>query len=158
MITKASAEWVLLSQVYHHVLAKSPSPESAQMGIVDAWRNGQLRLRAELREHKAQPGLRLAPGEKPPQPPPTVTQDYAIPPNTKFDDPLNWERSRAMRRDHVTKSLFEYVGIVAHRDDVLARWPAAGSELFSLKPGWRGMHIDLKELGRRIRDWWRHSR
>ena len=38
--------------------------------------------------------------------------------------------------------------------DVLARWPA-GSELFSLKLGMRGMHIDLKELGRRVRDRWR---
>jgi hypothetical protein len=104
MITKASAEWVPLSQV-----------------TTTYW------LKAR----------------------PMVTPDYAIP-STSFD----WERSRATRHDLTTASLFEYVDMVVHRDDVLVRWPA-GSELFSLKLGMRGMHIDLKELGRRVRDRWR---
>ena len=60
MITSESAEWVLLSEVYHHVLAQSPSPESAKMAISTARKNGRLRLRAELREHKARPRCRPA--------------------------------------------------------------------------------------------------
>jgi hypothetical protein len=56
MITRSSAEWVLLSQVYHRVLAHSPSPESAKLDISNARQNGQVRLRAELREIRAQPG------------------------------------------------------------------------------------------------------
>jgi hypothetical protein len=53
MITKSNAQWVLLSQVYHHVLSQSPSPEFAKFEISAARRNGQLRweierLQAEL--------------------------------------------------------------------------------------------------------------
>jgi hypothetical protein len=61
MITSTSSEWVLLSEVYHHVLAQSPSPESAKMTISTAIRNGRLRVRADLREHKAQPQLEESP-------------------------------------------------------------------------------------------------
>jgi hypothetical protein len=124
MITKSTAEWVPLSQVYHHVLAQSPSPESTKIEISITRRNGQLRLRSQLREHRALPGLRLAPGEKPPQTPPVITSDYVIPSDMRFDS-FDWERNKAFRHDHVTKSLFEYVEIVVHRDDVLARWPAS---------------------------------
>jgi len=122
MITLESAEWVLLSEVYHHVLAQSPSPESAKMAISTARKNGRLRLRAELREHKAQPHLRLAPGERPPEAAPMVTSDYAVPPDTVFCD-FDWERSYATLRDPITRSLFEYVCVVVHRDDALALWP-----------------------------------
>jgi hypothetical protein len=52
MITAASSEWVLLSVVYHHVLARSPSPEAAKIAIANAWTNGQLRWRCTLREIK----------------------------------------------------------------------------------------------------------
>src|SRR5215831_13260460 len=67
LVTAASAEWVLLSVIYHYVLARSPSPEAAKIAISEARRNGQLRLRAELREHKARPHLRLEPGKLPPK-------------------------------------------------------------------------------------------
>lgn len=159
MITRSSAEWVLLSQVYHRVLAHSPSPESAKLDISDARQNGQVRLRAELREIRAQPGVRLTLGEKAPEPPHVVWSDYIIPPNTRFES-IDWEQSRASRRDPDTKSMFMYVNIVVHRDDVLARWPAksgqlGGDELFTLKPALWGNSIDLKVLVRRCRDWWR---
>ena len=125
MITAASSEWVLLSAVYHHVLARNPSPEAAKLAIVSAWRNCQLRLRCTLREIKAQPELRLAPGESPPPAPEVITPDCPIPPNTLFDDLLDWERSKAYRRDRTTSSLNEYLEITTHRDDVLALWPGA---------------------------------
>jgi hypothetical protein len=153
MITKSTAEWMLLGQVYHHVLSQSPSPEFAKIEIAAARRNGQLRLRAELREHRARPGLRLAPGQKPPQHPPVVTSDYVIPSDTQFDS-FDWERSRATRQDSTTKSLFEYVDIVLHRDDILARWPPAETDRWdwlTLKPGMWGVNVDLKELLRRVR-------
>jgi hypothetical protein len=122
MITSESAEWVLLSEVYHHVLAQSPSPEFAKMEISTARKNSRLRLRAELREHKAQPHLQVAPGERPPETSPVVTLDYAVPPDTVFCD-FDWERSYATRRNPMTRSLFEYVCVVVHRDDALALWP-----------------------------------
>ena len=123
MITSANAEWVLLSELYHHVVAQSPSPESAKMAISAAHKNGQLRMRGELRELKARPGLRIAPGERPPEAaPPAVTSDYAVSPDTRFCH-FDWERSYAARRDAITRSLFEYVGLVVHRDDALALWP-----------------------------------
>ncbi len=65
------AEWMLLSAVYHRVLAQSLSPEAAKIAISTARKNGQLRMRATVHEHKAQPDLRLAPGEQPPQIPRT---------------------------------------------------------------------------------------
>ena len=42
MITAASSEWVLLSAVYHHVLARNPSPEAAKLAIVSAWRKSSI--------------------------------------------------------------------------------------------------------------------
>jgi len=36
LITSASAEWILLSVVYHYVLAQSPYPESAKITISTA--------------------------------------------------------------------------------------------------------------------------
>jgi hypothetical protein len=38
----------------------------------------------------------------------------------------DWERSYAQRRDENTNSIFEYVNIVANRNDVLGLWPPAG--------------------------------
>jgi hypothetical protein len=123
MITSASPEWVLLNAVYHHVLAQSASPEAAKIDIATARQNGRLRLRCTLREYKALPNLRLSPGERPPQPDPTVTAHYPIPPDTRFAT-FDWERSRAFSpNDPVTRSLYEYLDIIAHRDDVLALRP-----------------------------------
>ena len=96
-------------------------------------------MRAELREHKARPDLRLrsdlrlAPGEKPPtiqpnpgeEPPtiqPKITPDCPILPTDAFED-WDWEYSRAIRRDKKSRALFEYVNIVVNREDMLACWP-----------------------------------
>jgi hypothetical protein len=121
-ITTASAEWVLLSIVYHYVLAQSPSPEAAKIAISMARRNGQLRLRAEVREHEARPDLPLTPGEQPPEIQPKREPDQPILATDKFST-WDWERSYAIRRNGTTKSLFEYSDIVGNRDDVLTLWP-----------------------------------
>jgi hypothetical protein len=122
LITTASAEWVLLRVIYHYVLAQSPSPEAAKIAISEAQRNGQLRLRAEQREHKARPHLRLEPGKLPPPISPNCKSDQPILATDKFST-WDWERSYATMRDESTKSLFEYTEIVGHRDDVLKLWP-----------------------------------
>jgi hypothetical protein len=96
LITTASAEWVLLSIVYHYVLAKSPSPEFAKITISKARKNGQLRLRAEVREHEARPDLRLSPGEQPPEIQPKRKPDEPILASDKFST-WDWERSYADR-------------------------------------------------------------
>jgi hypothetical protein len=122
MITSESSEWVLLSAIYHHVLKQSPSTERAKIEIASARKSGQLRLRAEqTREHRARPEVRLELGE----------QLRNVEPATAFDQPipdgnyLTWdlEGNYAKRREATTKSIFEYVNIVGHRDDVLALWP-----------------------------------
>jgi hypothetical protein len=110
--------------VYHYVLAQSPSPESAKITISTAWKNGQLRLRAEVRECEARPDLTLSPGEQPPEIPPKRKPDQPILASDKFST-WDWERSCATRRDAITKSLFEYMDIVGCRDDVLKLWPPA---------------------------------
>jgi hypothetical protein len=133
LITTASAEWVLLSVIYHYVLAQSPSPEAAKIAISDAWRNGQLRLRAELREHEARPHLRLSPGEQPPQIQPKRKPDQPILASDKFRT-WDWERSCATKRDATTKSLLEYVEIVGNRDDVLKLWPPAETTMMPERP------------------------
>jgi len=121
MITTDSPEWVLLSAIYHHVLKQSPSTERTKIEIGSARKSGQLRLRAEqTREHVARPELRLKPGEQPPNVEPTTAFHQPVP-DGKYR--WDWERSRATRRESTTKSLFEYVDIVGHRDDVLALWP-----------------------------------
>jgi len=124
LITTASAEWVLLSVIYHYVLAQSPSPESAKITISTARRNGQLRLRAEVREREARPDLTLSPGEQPPEIQPKRKPDQPILASDKFST-WDWERSYALRRDATTKSLFEYMDLVGNRDDVLKLWPPA---------------------------------
>ncbi len=124
LITSASAEWILLSVVYHYVLAQSPYPESAKITISTAWRNGQLRLRAEVREHEARPDLILSSGEQPPEIQPKRKPDQPILLSDKFSA-WDWERCYATRRDAITKSLFEYMDIVGNRDDVLKLWPPA---------------------------------
>ena len=122
MITTDSPEWVLLSAIYHHVLKQSPSTERARIEIGSARKSGRLRLRAEqTREHVARPDLRLEPGEEPPEVEPTTAFDQPIPDGNYRT--WDWERSHATRREPTTNSLFEYVNIVGHRDDVLALWP-----------------------------------
>lgn len=123
MISTASAEWILLRVLYHYVLAQSPSPESAKITISTARRNGQLRLRAEVREHEVR-DLKLSPGEQPPEIQPKRNPDQPILASDKFST-WDWERSYATRRDATTKSLFEYMEIVGNRDDVLELWPPA---------------------------------
>jgi hypothetical protein len=122
LITGASAEWVLLSVIYHYVLARSPSPEAAKIAISEARRNSQLRLRAELREHKARPHLRLESGKLPRKIRPKSKPDKPIHAKDNFST-WDWERSYATKRDARTKSLFEYMEIVGNRDDVLNLWP-----------------------------------
>jgi hypothetical protein len=109
LITTASDDWVLLSVVYHYVLAQSPSPEAAKITIATARRNGQLRLRAELREHEANPDLTLSAGERPPQIQPKREPDQPISSGEEFGT-WDWERSYATRRDATTKSLFRVRG------------------------------------------------
>jgi hypothetical protein len=124
LITTTSAEWVLLSVVYHYVLAQSPTPESAKIAISTARKNGHLRLRAEVRVHGVRPSLILSPGEQPPQIPPKRKPDQPIFASNNFTT-WDWERSYATRRDATTRSIFEYMEIVASRDDVLKLWPLA---------------------------------
>jgi hypothetical protein len=119
----ATTEWVLLRDIYHYVLTRSPSPEAAQLSIASARKNSQLRLRAWLHEHRARPGLMFSPGERPPPLAPKCTPDHAILSDDRFSE-WDWERSHAFRRDADTKSLFEYIDIVGNRDDVLKLWPA----------------------------------
>jgi hypothetical protein len=133
LITTASDDWVLLSVVYHYVLAQSLSPEAAKIAISTARRNGQLRLRAEVREHEARPDLTLSPGERPPQIQPKREPDQPILASDEFGT-WDWERSYATRRDATTKSLFEYVDIVANRDDVLGLWPSAEMTVTAATP------------------------
>jgi hypothetical protein len=133
LITTASAEWVLLSVIYHYVLAQSPSPEFAKITISRARRNGQLRLRAEVREHEARPDLRLRPGEQPPEIQPKRKPDQPILANDKFST-WDWERSYAIRRNAITKSLFQYMEIVGNRDDVLKLWPPAETTVTTETP------------------------
>ena len=60
--------------------------------------------------------------------------DYPIPPEMKFG-PFDWERSHAFSpNDPVTRSVYEYLDIIAHRDEVLARWPVGAPSAASDKP------------------------
>jgi hypothetical protein len=138
------SEWRLLSEVYHHVLKRSPSPEAAKIAINDEYRSGKLRLRCTLREHKARPELQLTEGESPPPIEPVVTPDYEISPTEHFDS-FDWERSYARRRDPISKALFEYVNIVANRDDLL-RWPTVKASYGAAIPSTRD--LKLEELTR----------
>jgi hypothetical protein len=122
LITAGSAEWVLLSVVYHYVLAQSPSPEAAKITVSTARKNGQLRLRAEVSEHKARPNLILEPGKQPRKLQPKCKPDQPILARHKLRH-IDWERSYATRRDETTKSLFVCENIVGNRDDVLRLWP-----------------------------------
>jgi hypothetical protein len=124
LITAGSAEWILLSVVYHYVLTQSPSPEAAKITVLTAWANGQLRLRAEVREHEARPNLKLEPGEHPPEIQPKCKPDQPLLASYKLRH-FDWERSYATRRDETTKSLFQCENIVGNRVDVLRLWPPA---------------------------------
>jgi hypothetical protein len=114
MITSESSEWVLLSAIYHHVLKQSPSTERAKIEITSARKSGQLRLRSEqTRVHLAGPeALRNVE--------PTTALAQLIPDGNYRTD---FERSYATRREATSKTIFEYINIVGHRDDVLALWP-----------------------------------
>src|SRR5262249_35914633 len=119
---EAKARWLSLSAVYHRVLALSPSLEKAKIDIYDAYRDGQLRMRATRLEYRARPDMRLAPGEKLPPNPPIKTPDCPLP-VPELDDPYwadgwNWELNVASHRDDKTKSLFRYEHIEVHPDDV----------------------------------------
>ena len=70
------------------------------------------------------PNLTLSPGEQPPEIQPKRESDQPILASDEFGT-WDWERSYATRRDATTKSLFEYMDIVASRDDVLGLWPSA---------------------------------
>jgi hypothetical protein len=109
------SEWRLLSEVYHHVLRQSPSPEAAKIAINDKYRNGKLRLRCTLREHRAR-----AKGETPSRVKPV--SNYEISPTERFNS-FDWERSYATRRDPISKSLFEYEGISVNWHEVMVHWP-----------------------------------
>jgi len=135
------AEWMLLSAVYHRVLAQSLSPEAAKIAISTARKNGQLRMRATVHEHKAQPDLRLAPGEQPPQIPPVITPDHPICPTDTFDR-WDWERNDASRRDSETQSLFWYRQIEINQEDALALCPEkapAESTAAAIELAWPGL-------------------
>jgi hypothetical protein len=133
LVTFASTEWVLLSVIYHYVLAQSPSPESAKNTILTAWRNGQLRFRAEVREREARPGLKLRPGDQPPEIQPKRKPDQPIYASDEFRT-WDWERSYATGRDATTKSHFEYMEIAGNRDDVLKLWPSAETIVTTERP------------------------
>ena len=144
-----SASWLLLSAVYHRVRARMPTDRAAQIAIWEAQRGGRLRMRAELHEHKARPGLYFAPGEEPPPIPPKITPDYPIRPTDVFQE-WDWEKSHAIRRDKKSRALFEYVNIVVHRDDVLACWPELtepAAATTTVDPSTRGRSAE--ETGRR---------
>ncbi len=129
MITPESHEWVLLGALYRHVLALSSSPEQAKIDISNARDNGRLRFRADRLEHIVLPGLRLEPGEQPPDEL-IITSNQPLPKDNLCFDEWDWERSRAItRNDPITKAVFEYVDIVVHRDDALALWPASAAVL-----------------------------
>jgi len=133
LITTASAEWVLLSVVYHYILAQSPSPEAAKIAISNARKNEQLRLRAEVREHEARPNLILRPGERSAEIQPKRKPDQPILPSDNFST-WDWERSYATRRDATTKSLFEYMEVVGNRDDVLNLCPSPETAVMTETP------------------------
>ena len=144
-----SASWLLLSAVYHRVRARMPTDRAAQIAIRHVQRGSRLRMRAELREHKARPDLYLAPGEKPPPIQPKITPDYPILPTDVFQE-WDWEYSRAIRRDKESRALFEYVNIVVHREDVLACWPeltepAAATTTVDLSREWSEVEVVAAE-------------
>jgi hypothetical protein len=135
------AEWMLLSAVYHHVLAQSPSPEAAKIAISTARKSGRLRMRATVHEHKARPDLRLT-GERPPQIPPVITPDHPVCQTDIFDH-WDWERSEASRRDSETKSLFWYHPIEVNAKDAIACWSKktvieSTATPAAIKPAWPG--------------------
>jgi hypothetical protein len=120
-VREAKARWPLLRTVYHRVLALSLSPEAAKIVIREAYRGKRLRMRAMRREYRAQPDVRLAPGEEPPQIRPIVTPSCPLPVPDAGDpywDHWDWERSNASHRDCRTRSLFRYEHIEVHPDDV----------------------------------------
>jgi hypothetical protein len=154
----ATAKRWTLAQIYHHVLARSPSPEAAKIAIADARLNGKLHFYCEKREHKARPDLvlnrRPAPppknakiesgtvmvGEEIPQAdrrrvqgkePPQLKPDIVsdvLLPKVNFSS-WDWERDHAIWHDPETKSHFEYVGIYADADEVLRLWPKAADDV-----------------------------
>ena len=134
-------EWVPLSAIYHHVLARYPSPEAAKIAIDDAWRGARLELRCQLRTYPYLP--KVNPAERPS---PTVTNDYVLNPDDAFRfkpwhpefrlvfGRWDWERSYGDARDRKTKEYFEYVNIVGGREQVLTLWPEIAAETVAEPP------------------------
>ena len=80
-------------------------------------------MRATRFEYKAQPGLRLAPGEQPPRLEPIITPVLIYP--TDIFDHWDLERSCArLRRDAKGKSIVWYRQIEIHPDDAQNLWPS----------------------------------
>ena len=135
----------------------------AKREIVAAWRGGRLKLTAEAREYRAQPGLRLKQGEPIPQPKPIAHGRVLTHPDmTGFKQPWDWQRSRALRYD-AERNLIEYREIVAPRAEFKKILPpkdvgghptskdlviAEADRLRSL--GWKGTK---KELANRLSRW-----
>jgi hypothetical protein len=148
------AKWVLLSAIYHRVLAQSPAPEAAKIAISTARKNGQLRMRAAVHEYKARPDLRLAPGEQPPQIPPVIVPDHSVCSKDTFDH-WDWEQSEASRRDSETQSLFWYRSIEANQEDALALWPekapVKSTATLATEPAWPGPQAKKpKDIGYKV--------
>ena len=134
MAKKSQPTWLPLADIYHQVLACSPSPEAAKDVISAAIQTDTLDLRGTKRVHRAPPNIKpkvveLRPGQEPPKRPPK--QPPPIEPETSYDQPLpkggyrnwDWYRGRATQRDG--KDLIEYVNIVGRRDQVLKLGPVA---------------------------------
>ena len=124
-----------LAEIYHHVLAQSPSPENAKIKIGEAFRSGDLPLwSTETWEWLA--------GNKPPPPfgPPTLDQVYQnllgirhLPSDADYNT-WDLERSYTTRRDPATKSLFQYKNIVGSRETVLRLLAEAKKKRGKLEP------------------------
>ena len=114
-VSDESASWLLLRDVYHRVRARMPTDRAAQIAIGEAKRSGRLRMRAELREYKARPDLRLRSGSAAP-----VSRRLVLPirPTDVFQE-WDWEQP-AIRQDKKTGTFGR--NIVVHRDDEFARW------------------------------------
>jgi hypothetical protein len=114
-ITLSSPDWVPLGTIYRHVISFTLTPEGAKIAISAARRNGDLQLRAVVREHKGQPSQPEQQLEEPLTCSITRTADNFL--------TWDWERGCATCRDQKTKSLFEFIDIIGRRDDVLHVWP-----------------------------------
>jgi hypothetical protein len=118
-----------LAEIYHHVLKQSPSPEAAKIAILkaaktvidEATRKYELTFFCRER-HEYKVG-------SPAGSEPIVVQGCALP--SLYS--LSWEsweeeHSHAIGRDRETRSMFEFVDIYAHADDVSRLLPKKTDE------------------------------